>query len=110
MSKGFLELINEVKSGSVEAFLQLIRRVEAQFSNIIKTSRKVWFSSDLVLIRNCTYILLDMREKKAYALVLIGDTYMVLSIDVKLDYKKSEQEIIDSICIYIDEIVHTRAI
>ena len=110
MPKGLLELINEIKSGSAEAFLQLVSRVETMLGNIIRTSRKIWFGSDLVLVRNCTYILLDLRERKAYALVPVGDTYTVISVDLNLVERRSEQELIDSICIYIEDIMSTHVI
>jgi len=110
MSKGLLDLICEVKRGSVEAFLLLISRIESLMSNVIRQTGRVWFSPDLVLVRSCTYMLLDKREGKAYVLVPVRDTYTVLCIDIKQDGERSEQEIIDSICIYVDEIARTEAL
>ncbi len=110
MSKGILELISEIKRGSAEAFLQLVSRVETLFGDIIRTSKRVWFSSELVLVRNCTYILMDKREGKAYALVPVNDTYMVLNVDLDLTRGKSERELIESICIYIEDIISTKTI
>ncbi len=96
-----IELINNAKKGSAEAFLELVKTLERLCYFPLITRRQAWLGKDLVLVKHCTYILIDKRERQAYALVNMYGHYTVMTFDI--EPSKSEHEISESICLYIEE-------
>ncbi|GEM_PF-1937573 len=102
MRRGIVELIDHAKKGDVNAFIELVNVLEQLCKYPLLTRRQAWLGKDLVLVKNCTYILIDKKEKLAYALVNMNGTYTVMKFDI--EPTKNEQEISESICIYIEDV------
>ena len=96
------ELIRSIRHGSVESFLKLIDIFE---KNYLFTTRKINIGP-YVLVRSCTYMLIDELRNEVYVLVRHSeDIYEILKLNIKLNVE-NEDEICETICTYLRDIAY----